>query len=280
MSRRTVVVLAAAGATTVVLSACSVLGGGGPQAEPTYVAPSTTTTAPSADTAPVGQQPATLPLASQVLESAKSNALEGGARSVTISAVYPLAEDLGVEGPMTVRSSGSTGGNRSELTISMPDGSSLEQRDLGNGELYLRLEDGDVRKPFDIDLQSQLVRNEGRWVRTYSQKRYVEAYTPNRVIRDSFFAGELEKQDMRYAILDQRELDGEQVYGVLVRPATDETKDVVRTVWVTKDDPYRFLRYETGDVQTRTSIVFSKWRTTPLPSERPKDAKKVDFSDL
>ena len=280
MSRRTVVVLAAAGATTVVLSACSVLGGGGPQAEPTYVAPSTTTTAPSADTAPVGQQPATLPLASQVLESAKSNALEGGARSVTISAVYPLAEDLGVEGPMTVRSSGSTGGNRSELTISMPDGSSLEQRDLGNGELYLRLEDGDVRKPFDIDLQSQLVRNEGRWVRTYSQKRYVEAYTPNRVIRDSFFAGELEKQDMRYAILDQRELDGEQVYGVLVRPATDETKDVVRTVWVTKDDPYRFLRYETGDVQTRTSIVFSKWGTTPLPSERPKDAKKVDFSDL
>lgn len=280
MSRRTVVVLAAAGATTVVLSACSVLGGGGPQAEPTYVAPSTTTTAPSADTAPVGQQPATLPLASQVLESAKSNAQEGGARTVTISAVYPLAEDLGVEGPMTVRSSGSTGGNRSELTISMPDGSSLEQRDLGNGELYLRLEDGDVRKPFDIDLQSQLVRNEGRWVRTYSQKRYVEAYTPNRVIRDSFFAGELEKQDMRYAILDQRELDGEQVYGVLVRPATDETKDVVRTVWVTKDDPYRFLRYETGDVQTRTSIVFSKWGTTPLPSERPKDAKKVDFSDL
>ncbi|QFQ29516.2 hypothetical protein EEW87_002945 [Janibacter melonis] len=280
MSRRTVVVLAAAGATTVVLSACSVLGGGGPQAEPTYVAPSTTTTAPSADTAPVGQQPATLPLASQVLESAKSNAQEGGARSVTISAVYPLAEDLGVEGPMTVRSSGSTGGNRSELTISMPDGSSLEQRDLGNGELYLRLEDGDVRKPFDIDLQSQLVRNEGRWVRTYSQKRYVEAYTPNRVIRDSFLAGELEKQDMRYAILDQRELDGEQVYGVLVRPATDETKDVVRTVWVTKDAPYRFLRYETGDVQTRTSIVFSKWGTTPLPSERPKDAKKVDFSDL
>lgn len=280
MSRRTVVVLAAAGATTVVLSACSVLGGGGPQAEPTYVAPSTTTTAPSADTAPVGQQPATLPLASQVLESAKSNAQEGGARTVTISAVYPLAEDLGVEGPMTVRSSGSTGGNRSELTISMPDGSLLEQRDLGNGELYLRLEDGDVRKPFDIDLQSQLVRNEGRWVRTYSQKRYVEAYTPNRVIRDSFFAGELEKQDMRYAILDQRELDGEQVYGVLVRPATDETKDVVRTVWVTKDDPYRFLRYETGDVQTRTSIVFSKWGTTPLPSERPKDAKKVDFSDL
>ncbi|MCB5992587.1 hypothetical protein [Janibacter melonis] len=280
MSRRTVVVLAAAGVTTVVLSACSVLGGGGPQAEPTYVAPSTTTTAPSADTAPVGQQPATLPLASQVLESAKSNAQEGGARSVTISAVYPLAEDLGVEGPMTVRSSGSTGGNRSELTISMPDGSSLEQRDLGNGELYLRLEDGDVRKPFDIDLQSQLVRNEGRWVRTYSQKRYVEAYTPNRVIRDSFLAGELEKQDMRYAILDQRELDGEQVYGVLVRPATDETKDVVRTVWVTKDAPYRFLRYETGDVQTRTSIAFSKWGTTPLPSQRPKGAKKVDFSDL
>ncbi|GAA1235050.1 hypothetical protein GCM10009633_05190 [Janibacter melonis] len=273
-------VLAAAGVTTVVLSACSVLGGGGPQAEPTYVAPSTTTTAPSADTAPVGQQPATLPLASQVLESAKSNAQEGGARSVTISAVYPLAEDLGVEGPMTVRSSGSTGGNRSELTISMPDGSSLEQRDLGNGELYLRLEDGDVRKPFDIDLQSQLVRNEGRWVRTYSQKRYVEAYTPNRVIRDSFLAGELEKQDMRYAILDQRELDGEQVYGVLVRPATDETKDVVRTVWVTKDAPYRFLRYETGDVQTRTSIAFSKWGTTPLPSQRPKGAKKVDFSDL
>ncbi|MEX1909131.1 hypothetical protein L6241_12645 [Janibacter sp. Y6] len=280
MSRRTVVVLAAAGATTVVLSACSVLGGGGPQAEPTYVAPSTTTTAPSADTAPVGQQPATLPLASQVLESAKSNALEGGARSVTISAVYPLAEDLGVEGPMTVRSSGSTAGNRSELTISMPDGSSLEQRDLGNGELYLRLEDGDVRKPFDIDLQSQLVRNEGRWVRTYSQKRYVEDYTPYRIIRNSFFAGELEKQDMRYAILDQRELDGEQVYGVLVRPATDETKDVVRTVWVTNDDPYRFLRYETGDVQTRTSIVFSKWGTTPLPSERPQGAKKVDFSDL
>ncbi|WP_191563133.1 hypothetical protein [Janibacter melonis] len=280
MSRRTVVVLAAAGATTVVLSACSVLGGGASQAEPTYVAPSTTTTAPSADTTPVGQQPATLPLASQILESAKINAQEGGARSVTISAVYPLAEDLGVEGPMTVRSNGSTGGNRSELTISMPDGSSLEQRDLGNGELYLRLEDGDVRKPFDIDLQSQLVRNEGRWVRTYSQKRYVEAYTPNRVIRDSFLAGELEKQDMRYAILDQRELDGEQVYGVLVRPATDETKDVVRTVWVTKDAPYRFLRYETGDVQTRTSIAFSKWGTTPLPSQRPKGAKKVDFSDL
>ena len=199
---------------------------------------------------------------------------------MTISAVYPLAEDLGVEGPMTVRSSGSTGGNRSELTISMPDGSSLEQRDLGNGELYLRLEDGDVRKPFDIDLQSQLVRNEGRWVRTYSDKLFVDTYTPYRIIRNSFFAGELEKQDMRYAILDQRELDGEQVYGVLVRPATDETKDVVRTVWVTKDDPYRFLRYETGDVQTRTSIVFSKWGTTPLPSERPKDAKKVDFSDL
>lgn len=280
MSRRTVVVLAAAGATTVVLSACSVLGGGGPQAEPTYVAPSTTTTAPSADTAPVGQQPATLPLASQILDSAKGNAQEGGAKTVTISAVYPLADDLDVEGPMTVRSSGSTTPNASELTISMPDGSSLEQRDLGNGQLYLRLEDGDVRKPFDIDLQSQLVRNEGRWVRTYSQKLFVDTYTPYRIIRNSFFAGELEKQDMRYAIVDQRELDGEQVYGVLVRPATEKAKDVVRTVWVTDSAPYRFLRYETGDVQTRTSIAFSRWGTTPLPSDRPRGAKKVEFDDL
>ncbi|WP_157090031.1 hypothetical protein [Janibacter melonis] len=273
MSRRAVVVLAAAGATTVVLSACSVLGGGASQAEPTYVAPSTTTTAPSATTAPVGRPVASLPLAADLLPLAKGQL--DVPRTVTVQASYPLTDEAAELGPMTVRATGSTGAGRTDVRMSLPDGSTFEQRDLGKGEIYLRLTDGDMRQALGLKRTAGVVKKLDRWVRIKAPEVPVKN-RPYDIVKDRFRGGELDPVDMKYGIVDVRELDGRSVYGVLVRPVSKESSDVVRTLWVTQEPPHRFLRYEAGQYPTRTAIAFSRWGTTPLPSERPKGATKVD----
>lgn len=272
MSRRTVVSLASAGVTTVVLSACSVLGSGADQGEPTYVAPSTTTTSPTAATEPVGEQPTRLPLASDLLPMAKAQL--GGPATVTMEATYPLTEEAAELGPMRVVSKGSTGGNRTDVAMTLPDGSSFEQRDLGKGEIYLRLTKGDMAKALGIKRNAAVVKNLGRWVRIYDLEVPVKN-RPYDIIKDRFRGGELDPVDMKYGIVDVRQLDETQVFGVLVRPVSKESSDVVRTLWVTQETPHRFLRYEAGQYPTRTTIAFSGWGSTPLPSQRPKGAKKV-----
>lgn len=285
VTRRAVVVGSAT--TALALSSCGVVGGGSSAAEPTYVAPSTSTTAPSPSSGPRGTVPTRIPLGSEILADAKNQARWG--KSVTITATLPPRPGEEDVGPMTVVSKGDVGGGGTDVTVSLGDGSSIQQRTMGDWNVYLKLERPAKGVPGDVEIGLQdriesgspLVQNEGRWVRVYGDPPL--PLRPYDILNRNVRAGKLERADMRYAVTDVRELDGEQVYGVLVRPASDSAKadNVVRTFWVspwTEETGYRFLRLEAGAYPRKNTLVFSGWGSTPQSFPKPPGAVSVKDS--